>query len=584
MPHEKTVPGTPITPTSAKRLLEFPFPTPTSVSFENLVALANYQERIKDARKIVWRDRGQPVVDLHTLRQCLEHAGVGGLRAAGLAFNIRASFNLFLALIKLRKIPRAQWFVLFRHAIFGTDSWRFAAMLGTFAALYKFLINALPILFPVRPSLTPFDEEEVSTPSSDSGITTPGLKRRRPGLSLSARAQMVLVRKPVRRWQSALAGAISGGLAILWEKRSRRVVIAQQVFVRGLQGSYNFHSEQLGFSIPYGAVLVFSLACGQIMYAFFLRPDSLPRSYIGWIQEASKASPDSFVFNRKAVYEHTIDIPSLDRLIARPDITPANLTSLIDLRERALAGAPGLPHYMPCAGLHPMADSCNAVAVSRFIEVARWMLPIYSALHFVPSLLLRWRGFRTDPAGFLMKVSVGSLRSSAFLGAFVIICQAVFCIKHNLYERLMAAPPSSPLRQLLPQRLIDVLISKGSWWFSGFATGLALLLEDRRRRAELAMYVLPKGLESLWVVARGHGLIWHTGNWGEGVLAGLGMAMVMVRFCFCSFFSCTPSLLCPLSACELTLTIFWRQTTYQNDPQHLSGLIRKILYQFIGPN
>jgi hypothetical protein len=85
------------------------------------------------------------------------------------------------------------------------------------------------------------------------------------------------------------------------------------------------------------------------------------------------------------------------------------------------------------------------------------------------------------------------------------------------------------LRRLLPQRLIDILIWKGTWWIPGFLTGFALLLEDRRRRAELAMYVLPKGLESLWVVARGHGLIWHTGNWGEGVLAGVGMGMVMVR-------------------------------------------------------
>lgn len=104
----------------------------------------------------------------------------------------------------------------------------------------------------------------------------------------------------------------------------------------------------------------------------------------------------------------------------------------------------------------------------------------------------------------------------------------IFCIKHRLYEWLMGAPAASALRRLLPKWLIDVLISKGSWWFAGFATGLALLIEDSRRRAELAMYVLPKGLESLWVVLRGHGYIWHMGNWGEGVLAAVGMGMVMV--------------------------------------------------------
>jgi hypothetical protein len=49
-------------------------------SFDNLVALANYEERLSDARKMVWRDRGEPVAELNTLRECLEHAATGGLR------------------------------------------------------------------------------------------------------------------------------------------------------------------------------------------------------------------------------------------------------------------------------------------------------------------------------------------------------------------------------------------------------------------------------------------------------------------------------------------------------------------------
>lgn len=47
-------------------------------SFENLVALANHQERLKEARKMVWRDKGQPVVEMETLRECLAHAMSGG--------------------------------------------------------------------------------------------------------------------------------------------------------------------------------------------------------------------------------------------------------------------------------------------------------------------------------------------------------------------------------------------------------------------------------------------------------------------------------------------------------------------------
>jgi len=55
-------------------------PRRAMMSFENLVALANHQERLKEARKMVWRDRGQPVVELDTLRQCWKHAMSGGFR------------------------------------------------------------------------------------------------------------------------------------------------------------------------------------------------------------------------------------------------------------------------------------------------------------------------------------------------------------------------------------------------------------------------------------------------------------------------------------------------------------------------
>ncbi|KAJ7050884.1 hypothetical protein C8F01DRAFT_674657 [Mycena amicta] len=512
-----------------------------SLSFENLVSLAIYQERLKNAHKVLWRDKGEPLVHLSTLRDCLDHALAGGARSATLAFNVRACFNLILAFIRIRKVPRSQWLGLLRHAVFGEDSFRFAAMLGTFAALYKLLVNslALPILFPVRdipPS--PFvdsdrEDSEDSSSSPDSGLATPGLRRRGPRLSLSAHAQMVLSQRKTRRWHAALAGSISGGLAVMWEKRSRRIVFAQQLFVRGLQGIYNNYSDRWGISIPHGAAIVFALSCGQIMYAFFMRPDTLPRSYVNWIQEASRAPAASFSYNR-------------------PDITPLNLTALQSLRERILTGDQHIPRYLPCAGLHPMSDSCLSVSFVRFFEVARWMLPIYSALHFVPTLAFRWKLFHADPARVLAHASVGSLRSSAFLGAFVIFCQAVWCIKHTLCERIMAAPSTSVLRRLLPQELINVLISRYTWWLSGLVTGFALLLEDERRRAELAMYTLPKGLESLWIVARGRGLVGRTGNWGEGVLAAIGTGMVM--------------------------------TIYQNEPEHLSGLVRRILYQFIGPN
>jgi hypothetical protein len=58
---------------------------------------------------------------------------------------------------------------------------------------------------------------------------------------------------------------------------------------------------------------------------------------------------------------------------------------------------------------------------------------------------------------------------------------------------------------------------------------LSLFVEESRRRGELAMYVLPKGLESAWVMARGRGWVFGTGQYGD---------MIVSSFLSLSFSSC----------------------------------------------
>lgn len=78
--------------------------------------------------------------------------------------------------------------------------------------------------------------------------------------------------------------------------------------------------------------------------------------------------------------------------------------------------------------------------------------------------------------------------------------------------------------------MVDAFISKPSFWAPGFLAGLALFLEEPRRRAELAMYVLPKGLESVWTMARGRGYVYGLGSAGEALLTAIGMGMVMATY------------------------------------------------------
>jgi hypothetical protein len=142
------------------------------------------------------------------------------------------------------------------------------------------------------------------------------------------------------------------------------------------------------------------------------------------------------------------------------------------------------------------------------------------------------------------------------------------CTKNNIFEAFLSLKGSPPLWAT------RLCMSKPSFWVGGFLSGLALFVEERRRRAELAMYVLPKALESTWKVARGKGYLpgseaTKRSGMGEPLLTAIGMAMVMV------------SLYLVYVGVQVSRTM---QSTYQIEPQHLSGLVRRILYQFVGPN
>jgi hypothetical protein len=65
---------------------------------------------------------------------------------------------------------------------------------------------------------------------------------------------------------------------------TRHIVLmrVRRMFVRGLQGAYNQYTPRFGIHIPHGDLLLFGLCCGQIMFAFLLSPETIPREYNSW--------------------------------------------------------------------------------------------------------------------------------------------------------------------------------------------------------------------------------------------------------------------------------------------------------------
>ena len=199
----------------------------------------------------------------------------------------------------------------------------------------------------------------------------------------------------------------------------------------------------------------------------------------------------------------TYDPADLARVLARPDLHPANATYLAQWQKT-------LPTYGPCAMAHPRHPRCLSVPQERVLAVARWTLPIYGALHFVPLLFFKRAALMRAPARMALRAAWGTARSTAFIAVAVVMYQGWFCGMQNAHRALTALGTET-----VPAWMLESVLSRPAHWLGGAVMGLSLFAEAKHRRGELAMYVLPKALESAWIALRGRGLVLHTGKYGN---------------------------------------------------------------------
>ena len=160
--------------------------------------------------------------------------------------------------LRIRFVPHGCYARCAQHS---SHTYFLTTLTGSFVALYRVILNALPLLLPANVPLREnlrnlftslcstqdghgeqddlvLDDSQTSS-SSPSPVQpqplslhlSPG-ERREARLSSSAQIHQSWVHKKTRRWYSILAGAVAGAVAISFERRSRQNVIAQQLFVR----------------------------------------------------------------------------------------------------------------------------------------------------------------------------------------------------------------------------------------------------------------------------------------------------------------------------------------------------------------
>jgi hypothetical protein len=274
----------------------------------------------------------------------------GGTRSFLLAYSARAGFNTLLLLFTALRRRKLTLKAII-HALYGDSTLRFGSMLGLFSLIYRFLYHTLRLYNP--------------------GPRGQGKEE---------------------RWHAPLAGAVAS-IGLLAERRDARLPVAQQVFVRGLQGLYH-RFKRRGLHIPHGDVILFGLACGQIMYAWLMSPKTLSRAYHVWITDASnlpralaavqraRAFREPYVFHlqftRVVQPRCRIPLPAAKNILETwRRSTPGNLKLMqqsIDLARRGNQGPP----FALCAFNHPSSDGCIEHLVKLWPIVFRWMLPVYA--------------------------------------------------------------------------------------------------------------------------------------------------------------------------------------------------------------
>ncbi|KAL2549978.1 Mitochondrial import inner membrane translocase subunit Tim17/Tim22/Tim23 family protein [Forsythia ovata] len=285
------------------------------------------------------------------------------------------------------------------------------------------------------------------------------------------------IRCLLRKWRkketpinAILAGSVAGLSILALDDSSWRRTLALYLLARLAQCAYNSAKSKNKFHLwgshwSHGDTLLFAIACAQVMYAFIMRPESLPKSYQDFIQKTGPVAKPVYKAVRDCCRGSPVDVASLSAYLST-----RRGSSTVKLEE--------FPTIIPCSVIHPGINSCLLHNANAASATFRKTFPLYFSLTFVPFVVLRLQKFMDAPVRTCWRAVIGAVRSTTFLSAFVGIFQGVIC----------------------SHRKVSLKDHKLVYWVAGGIAALSVLLEKKARRGELALYVLPRAGESLWYI------------------------------------------------------------------------------------
>jgi len=328
-------------------------------------------------------------------------------------------------------------------------------------------------------------------------------------------------------WHS-VAGGYLAGLSLAFMNPNWHRTLALYMSTRMAQCMYNYAKTNgywhfWGSSWSHGDSLLFIASTAQVMYAYVMRPETLPPSYYKFI-----------------VRQGPIDEVMLQAVRDNNRGRPINLSAVNTYIEKS-GGKEALeacksylssntPRIIPSRALHPYTAKAWISAWGAFTGTVKQIFPVYLSLALVPAVVLRFRHFAQAPVSIFAKAIAGAFQSTLFLGTFCGGYQLFIVIQRMFLERF---------------KLTDHKL----WYYvAALFSGFAILLERKSRRSELALYVFPRALDSLYMILYDHKMAFRLPH-GEILMFSAAMSVLM-------YF-------------------------YENDINNLSPLIAKLLQRFM---
>ncbi|KAI9103741.1 hypothetical protein DFS34DRAFT_645797 [Phlyctochytrium arcticum] len=301
-----------------------------------------------------------------------------------------------------------------------------------------------------------------------------------------------------------VAGSLAG-ISLIVEDKGQRVMIAQQVLVRGLQCLFSSLKAKNIFHVPHGESLVFALASAQIMYAYALRPSALPKNFYKFILKSGPIPEPVLQALRTNIRNKPLDVEQIGKVVAQYGGSDAVVRQVVE-------NMGSIPRAIPCTVLHPWTEKCLEQGAWTFKKAVKKIAPVYLVLNFVPMMILRSKDLLKRPGHLFQRASFSAFRSSLFFGVFVSGYQFLTCGE----------------RKLIKHRILSCDFNLAYWLIGLLASG-SIFIEDQKRRVDLAMYVLPRGVDSLYRVLRRKAWVPRV-QYFEVFMFSMGMGLLLAFF------------------------------------------------------